>query len=202
MSDVIPGTGRFRREYIPVRHRVRRSLLQVIVSIIAHDQIRLIHKFCHRSRAELLHARKQSAVRILRKPVIRIHHFKITARRKVQSRVDAGAVSAVRLVYRTHDSRIVSLIFVRDLPRPVGRSVINQQNLHILPADQQGIHTALHICSRIVTRHRKCNIFHFVKPSFLFRFIICSLRYCLQLNISCRNFQSFSKESLSFSLFS
>ena len=79
MSDVIPGTGRFRREYIPVRHRVRRSSLQVIVSIIAHDQIRLIHKFCHRSRAELLHARKQSAVRILRKPVIRIHHFKITA---------------------------------------------------------------------------------------------------------------------------
>ena len=45
MSDIIPGAGRFRRKYIPVRHRVRRSLLQMIVRVIAHNQIRLIHRF-------------------------------------------------------------------------------------------------------------------------------------------------------------
>ena len=106
MSDVIPGTGRFRREYIPVRHRVRRSLLQVIVSIIAHDQIRLIHKFCHRSRAELLHARKQSAVRILRKPVIRIHELQPISLRRIDASVSCHGDAVVGLMNH-HDAGVL-----------------------------------------------------------------------------------------------
>ena len=61
-------------------------------------------------------------------------------------------MSAVLLMNSTHNRRKLCFIFVCNLCGTVfGRTVIDDQDLHILSADQQGINTFSHILFRIVT---------------------------------------------------
>ena len=61
-------------------------------------------------------------------------------------------MSTIFLVDRADDRRKLRFIFICDLRGTIpGRSVINDQNLHILPSNQQGVNTFSHILFRIIT---------------------------------------------------
>ena len=89
---------------------------------------------------------------ILLHPVIAVHYFKIQSLGIGNSGIHCGAMSSVLLMDSTDNGRELCLIFICDLCGTIlGGSVINDQDLYILSADQQGINTFSHILFRIVT---------------------------------------------------
>ena len=66
--------------------------------------------------------------------------------------VDSATMSLVRLMDRPHDSGILSLIFPGNLQCIVlCGSIINNQNLNLLPAGKQGFNRFAHVGFRIIT---------------------------------------------------
>ena len=90
-------------------------------------------------------------VGLLIDPVVAVHHLEIDSGGVSQAGVHRLPVSAVFLVDRPADARIIPLVFVRDLPGSVlGGAVVHDEDLHLLPPRQQALYTMTHIVFRII----------------------------------------------------
>ena len=118
-------------KYVPIADCFGRLLLQMIVHIVADDQIRFVF-----ATAPEPQRRQKPVIRLCVQPVVRIHHFKINAGCQRHPCIDAGAVPAVFFMDHSHNVRILRRVSVRDLARPVGGAVVHQNDLHIVPAFQ------------------------------------------------------------------
>ncbi len=137
-SDLIPCTNLFLWKNILKMNRLFCSLIQMIVCIIANQQIR--------TKSRVTPPRylfQKRPVGILLQPVIRIHHLKIHSRGKRKPPVDTRTMPAVLLVHHSHNPRILSGILLCNVSCTVCRTVIDNDNLHIFPANDQRVQTAL-----------------------------------------------------------
>ena len=144
--DVIPSAHFVRREYITVIHAPLPPLIQMVVHIVAHEKIRnAFPEFRASSAAQFPDAPEQHPVCTGVQPVVRIHHFVIEPAGQLQPFIHPGSVTAVLLVHRAYNVRVSQLVFICDLASVVGRTVVDQDDLHITPAGKQRIHTSSHV---------------------------------------------------------
>ncbi len=91
-------------------------------------------------------------------PVVRIHHLEENTFRQFKSFVDTGTVSAVWFMYRFYNIGVKSLVIICNFAGSVRGTVIHNNDLHILTANQKRVNTPPHIILRIIAGHRKCNV--------------------------------------------
>ena len=123
MSDCVPVAHFFSWKYISVIHRFLDSLIQMIVHIITDDQIR---KFSC-----------SFQISITVEPVVGIHDFIIKSMRQLQPFVHTGTMTAVWLMHRFYNVWIKHFVFICDRTCPVGRTIVNNEDLDILAAHQK-----------------------------------------------------------------
>ena len=162
MIDVIPGTQRICRKYIPVVHFPGCSLVQMVIHVVADEQVR--HLFRASGIADFPDLCQKLFVCRFLQPVVRIYDFIILSPGKLQTFVDSCSVTAVFLVDCLNDTRIFPLVCVRDLSGTVHRAVVYDQDLHVLSSLYQRIDAALHIILRIVAGNCKCDVLHDAPP--------------------------------------
>ena len=90
MSYRIPVTHLLCRENIAVVHTAFGALVQMVIHVVAYEEIRyVIFKLRSSTPAELLHPCQQFPVCIPVKPVIRVYYFIVNAPGKLKSFVDS-----------------------------------------------------------------------------------------------------------------
>ena len=84
-------------------------------------------------------------------PVIAVHHLKKDSGGIPKTGIHCLAMPPVLLMDCPADGRVSSRIFIRNLCCPVlGRAIIHNDDLHLLPARKQGIDTMFHITLRVI----------------------------------------------------
>ena len=144
-ADLVPGNQLVRRNRIFIMHdlMLRRTLLHI--SEVAQQHIRSFFV-----PGELLQLIQNLQECIPVQPVITVNHLIIKAARKIHPDIHAGSMSPVWLVNGPADSGILLLITVGNLSRPVLGSIVHNQDLHLVTADQQRIQAPFHVILRIV----------------------------------------------------
>ena len=144
-ADLVPGNRLVHRNRIFIMHHLmlRYSLLHI--SEVAQQHIRPFFV-----PGELLQLIQNLQKCVLVQPVITVNHLIIKAACKIHTDIHAGAMSPVRLMNGPADSGILLLIAVGNFSRPVLGSIVYNQDLHLVTANQQRIQAPFHVILRIV----------------------------------------------------
>ena len=146
MMAVCPGKHLLHRQNMAILNHLFTALAFFFIDIIADEHVQCLTASC-----QLPQSVQNLKICILLHPVIAVHYFKIQSLGIGDSGIHCRAMSAVLLMDSTDNGRELCLIFICDLCGTIlGGSVINDQDLYILTADEQRINTFSHILFRIV----------------------------------------------------
>ncbi len=143
-----------------VAHDGARSVEHLLVNVVGDDEIGRILEL-HLKPQILHHGRHRVGV----EPIVRIDHFEVTRRSPGKPRIDRRAVPAVLLVDRLDDVGMTSLPFIRLLGGVVlRRTVVDDEDLDIVTAREEGFYAFVHVIGGIVARYRERERFHSALP--------------------------------------
>ena len=147
-AHLIPADHLLFGQGIAVAHHLFVAGAHLVVHKVAHHQVHLLL---------LLHEAAQSAQDLGKglfiHPVVAVHDLEVTAPGVFQAGHHRRAVAAVLLMHRTHDAGIQSLVFIRNGSGIVLGAVVHNQDLHLVAAGEQGIHTMAHVVLRVEAGH-------------------------------------------------
>ena len=130
-------------------------LISCVIDVVIDNEIRDRFLPCIGSN-QVQHA--SEGIRI--QAVIGIHCFEVQAKGIGNAGIQTGPVSAVFLMNDTHTVRIVTDEGVRDGTGSVMGTVIDNENIQLITAGEQGLYAFLHIILRIITGNQKGEKLH------------------------------------------
>ena len=163
MPHVRPAKLLIGRKHIGVTHNSTRVLEYLFVHVVADNHISACGIATNLFGAALLLAqiRHDNIHSVLIKPVVRINHFIVVTLSSGQTRINRRAMTAIFFVDGTNNARVLFCQTIGDFSRIVtSGTIVDQNDLNIVTAGQQGINALLHIVSRVIARHRKGDRFH------------------------------------------
>ncbi len=140
VSHILPGKLPIHRQGALVLDHLVALLALLVIDIVAQQHVELrvgLGKAAQRI--------EDLAVGRCLQMVIAVDDLEEGAGRVLDARVDRRAVAAVLLVDDPDNVRIQHLILIRNFRRMVLRSVIDDDDLHVLAADQQRIDALFHV---------------------------------------------------------
>ena len=147
-AHLIPADHLFLRQGVGVAHHLFMAGAHLIVYKVAHHQIHFlatVHK--------ITQGAQNLGVGFLVHPVVAVHNLEVTALSVLQSGHYRRAVTAVLLMYRTHNAGVQPFVFIRDGGGIVLGAVVHDQDLHLIAAGEQSIHAMAHIVLRVEAGH-------------------------------------------------
>ncbi len=147
---VVPAHHPALRQDMAVVHDLLALLALLLVDEIADQHIQGRGPPCH-----LPQGVQHLQVGLLLHPVVAVHHLEVKAGGVLDTRVDGSAMAPVLLVDSLNDGGVSALVLVRNLRGPVLHgTVVHDDDLHVLSAHQQRIHTFPHVVFRIIAWNR------------------------------------------------
>ena len=128
------------------------------IDIIMDDKIGRV--FFRKAAQEIQQARQISRIQ----HVIRIQDFKKRAERIANAEIQGGTMAAIGLMMNPNQTGITGGEPVRNRARLIGGAVIHDQDVHFLPAGQQGRNRLLNIGGGVITGNDAGQQFHHIQP--------------------------------------